>query len=62
MTEVIKVRVSETGRVEDAAPALNLPADDESRVAAIAHELMERFPGARTVVVTREDAPTAETT
>jgi hypothetical protein len=62
MADVIKVSVSETGSVENLTPALNLPADDESRVVSLAQELLERFPGARTVVVTREDAPTAETT
>jgi hypothetical protein len=62
MADVIKVSVSETGSVEDLTPALNLPADDESRVVSLAQELMDRFPGARTIVVTREDAPTAETT
>jgi hypothetical protein len=62
VADVIKVWVSETGSVEDLAPALNLPANDESRVVSLAQELMDRFPGARTIVVTREDAPTAETT
>ncbi len=62
MADVIKVWVSETGSVEDLTPALNLPADDESRVVSLAQELMHRFPGARTILVTREDAPTAETT
>jgi hypothetical protein len=62
VAEVIKVWVSETGSVEDLSPVLNLPADDESRVVWLAQELMHRFPGALTVVVTREDAPTAETT
>jgi hypothetical protein len=62
VADVIKVWVSETGSVEDLAPTLNLPANDESRVVSLAQELMDRFPGARTIVVTREDAPTAETT
>ena len=62
MADVIKVWVSETGSLDDLTPALNLPADDESRVVSLAHDLMERFPGASTLVVTREDAPTAETT
>jgi hypothetical protein len=62
MADVIKVWTSETGSVEDLTPALNLPADDDSQVVSLAQELMQRFPGARTVVVTREDAPTAETT
>ena len=62
MAEVIKVWTSASGGVDDLTPALNLPADDESRVVSLAQELLDRFPGARTVVVTREDAPTAETT
>ena len=62
MADVIKVWVSETGSLEDLTPTLNLPADDESRIVALAQELMQRFPGASTLVVTREDAPTAETT
>ena len=62
MTGVIKVWISETGSMDDLTPALNLPEDDESRVVSLAQELMHRFPGASTLVVTREDAPTAETT
>lgn len=62
MADVIKVWVSETGSLEDLTPALNLPADDESRVVSLVHELMQRFPGASTLVLAREDAPTAETT
>jgi hypothetical protein len=62
MADVIKVWISESGAIDELTPALNLPADDESRVVWLAQELMHRFPGARTVVVTREDAPTAETT
>jgi hypothetical protein len=62
VTDVIKVWISESGSLDDLTPTLSLPADDESRVVVVAQELMDRFPGARTVVVTREDAPTAETT
>ncbi len=62
MADVIKVWISETGSMDDLTPTLNLPADDESRVVWLAQELMHRFPGAKTLVVTREDAPTAETT
>jgi len=62
VADVIKVWISESGAMEDLTPTLNLPADDESRVVGLAQELMHRFPGARTIVVTREDAPTAETT
>ena len=62
MAGVIKVWISESGSMDDLTPTLNLPEDDESRVVWLAQELMHRFAGARTVVVTREDAPTAETT
>jgi hypothetical protein len=62
VTDVIKVWISESGSLDDLTPTLNLPADGESRVVVVAQELMDRFPGARTVVITREDAPTAETT
>ncbi len=62
MAGVIKVSISESGSMDDLTPTLNLPEDDESRVVSLAQELMDRFPGARAVVVTREDAPTAETT
>ena len=62
MADVIKVWTSASADVEDLTPALNLPADDDSRVVSLAHELLDRFPGAKTVVVTRDDAPTAETT
>jgi hypothetical protein len=62
MAGVIKVWISESGSMDDLTPTLNLPEDDESRVVSLAQELMQRFPGARSLVVTREDAPTAETT
>jgi hypothetical protein len=62
MAGVIKIWISEGGSMDDLTPTLNLPEDDESRVVWLAQELMQRFPGARSLVVTREDAPTAETT